>query len=215
MATYHVTVAPRPWEEPDPKTRPLSPRDVTADSEQDALAQADAFIAEARHPIWQRAYEDAGGDADAANRATDFIDQWQPIARRVERPTVEVQPRALVSVTMRDGVVIGERYEYETPDGEQSFDVLIDGVVRGRLVGRAGNSLAWVFRSAKIISSDRARRNDSRGRMWFLAEANGPLVLVADRRWDEPSSGVVPEWPDAVLADIRAALETASGRNDG
>jgi hypothetical protein len=44
MATYHVTVVPRPGEQPAPDTCPLSPWDITADSEEDALVIAKARI---------------------------------------------------------------------------------------------------------------------------------------------------------------------------
>jgi hypothetical protein len=48
MATYHVIVRPRPGEHPDPETCPLTPHDFTADSEDDAVGQAESLIAEAR-----------------------------------------------------------------------------------------------------------------------------------------------------------------------
>jgi putative SOS response-associated peptidase YedK len=41
MAAYHVTVVPRPGEHPDPSTCPLVPHDFTADSEDDAVGDAE------------------------------------------------------------------------------------------------------------------------------------------------------------------------------
>ena len=51
----------------------MVPCDFTADSEEDALGQAEAFIAESRHFARERALEAAGGDEDMANRETGYF----------------------------------------------------------------------------------------------------------------------------------------------
>jgi hypothetical protein len=47
MATYHVAAVPIPGESVDRRTCPLGPRDVTADSVEDALALAKSLMMEA------------------------------------------------------------------------------------------------------------------------------------------------------------------------
>jgi hypothetical protein len=134
MATYHATIVPRPRDEPpDPKTRPLSPRDVTADTEADALTQVDAFLAEAGYHAWRRVYE-RFGDADLASLITDNSGDWQVNVRLVLRPSVHIEPRAITTEIVRDGVIVGETYNYEGGAGEESFDVLLNGLVNGVLV---------------------------------------------------------------------------------
>jgi hypothetical protein len=91
--------------------------------------------------------------------------------------------------------------------------VLIDGNVSGLLVGRADDWRAQAFGSEELMSMIEARRAHPGNRTWYFAEAKGPLALVADRRWDLPSSGELLEWPDMVLADIRAALEVENGKH--
>jgi hypothetical protein len=140
MATYHVTVVPRPGEHPDRGLCPLAPHDFTADSEDDAVGHGEALIAETRYYAWKHAFEAAGGDEDAAARAVDHFGQWQVVGRRVHRPAVEIKPHAKVIDTVRDGVVVGQLYNYGEESGEQSFDVLIGGVVSGQLVRWASDS---------------------------------------------------------------------------
>jgi hypothetical protein len=211
MATYHVTAVPRPGEEPDPNFCPLSPCDVTADSEENAQAQAEGFMAHVENETWEWAYERSGCDADAARGEAAFLAQWQPAVRRVDRPSVAVNPRMLTSQAKHDGIVVGEHYKYQDPTGEQSFDVLIDGDVCGLLVGRVDGRREQAVGSEELMAMVEGRRNPPGNRTWFFAEAKGPLALVASRQWVEPSSGAFVEWPNVVLADIRAALETKSG----
>jgi hypothetical protein len=191
----------------------LPPCDVTADSEEEAMSEAETLIGEAYHPIWQEASENAEGDPDAVSRATALVEEWLPAVRRVDRPKVELRPRvALINEFARDGVFVGETYDYTGPTGEQSYDVLLDGVVEGVLVGRLDDAPAQAFGGKHVVSPDEAGRKQPEHRYWFLAEARGPLVSVADRLWLDPPSGGFLDWPYAVLADIRTALETESGK---
>jgi hypothetical protein len=213
MATYHVVLVPRPGEEPNPHLCPLSPCDVTAGGEDAALAEAEMLIDYASQPVWESAYQNSGGDEEAANRATAYVEQWRPTVRRVDRPSVDAKPRALVSEVKRDGIIVGEHYDYETPTGEQTFDVLIDGSVSGVLVGRVDDCRAQAFGSEELMSVAEARQRQPGNRRWYLAEAKGPLVLVAGQHWDAPAWGAILDWPNLALAGIRAALETNNGKH--
>jgi hypothetical protein len=47
-------------------------------------------------------------------------------------------------------------------------------------------------------------------RVWLIADARGPLMPFAGRRWSDRSPagrGQMMRWLDTILADIRAALE--------
>ena len=211
MATYHVTVVPRPGEHPDPRLCPLAPHDFIADSEDDAAGRAEALIAETRYYAWKRALEAAGGDEDAASQAIGYFAQWHVVARRVHRPTVEIAPHPQITEVMRDGVKVGEHYDYGEETGEQSFDVLVGDVVSGRLVRWTSQSELPAIVADNILSIDPAGRARRRDRVWQLAGATSALAPLADRRWTTQGAG----WPYVALADIRAALETASQENDG
>jgi hypothetical protein len=211
MATYHVTVVPRPGEHPDPSTCPLVPLDFTADSEDDAVGHAEALIAETRYYAWKHALEAAGGDEDAASRAIGYFAQWHVVARRVHRPTVEIVPHPQITEVVRDGVKIGQLYGYGEETSEQSFDVLVRGVVSGRLVRWASKSELPAIVADNIVSIDEAGRARRRDRIWRLARATSPLASFADRRWTTQGSG----WPNVALAYIRAGLETANQESDG
>jgi hypothetical protein len=84
MATYLVTVTPRPGQDPDPSTRPMAPSDFTAADETEALAQASAIISDDAQP-----YEHNG----IASTNSVIVWQWIIKARRVNRPTVDLAPR--------------------------------------------------------------------------------------------------------------------------
>jgi hypothetical protein len=211
MATYYVTVVPRPGERPDPRTCPLAPCDFVADSEDDAVGQAEALIAETQYYAWKHALEAAGGDEDEASRAVGYFAQWQVVARRVRRPTVEIVPHPQITEVMRDGVKVGEHYDYGEETGEQSFDVLVGDVVSGRLVRWTSQSELPAIVADNILSIDPAGRARRRDRVWRLAGATTALASFADRRWTTQGSG----WPDVALADIRAGLEAAEQRHEG
>jgi hypothetical protein len=187
-------------------TCPLAPCDFTADSEDDAVGQAEALIAETRYYAWKHALEAAGGDEDAANRATGYFAQWQAVGRRVRRPVVEMVPRAESIDVVRDGVVVGQLFDYGRETGEESFDVLVGGVVSGQLVRWASETELPAIIADNIVSIDEAGQARRRNRVWRLAGATGPLAIFADRRWTVEGSG----WPDMALVDIRAGLKTAS-----
>jgi hypothetical protein len=211
MATYHVTVVPRPGEQPDPMTCPLAPCDFTVDNEDDALGRAEALIAETRYYAWKHALEASGGDEDAANQETDYFAQWQAVARCVRRPAVDMKPHAESIDVVRDGVVVGQLFDYGEETGEQSFDVLVGGIVSGRLVRWASQSELPAIVADNILSIDEAGRARCRDRVWSLVGATSALASFADHRWTTQGSG----WPNVALADIRAGLETASQESDG
>jgi hypothetical protein len=211
VATYYATVVPRPGEHPDPGTCPLAPCDFTADSEDDAVGHAAALIAETRYYAWKHALEAAGGDEDAATRAVSYFEQWQVVARRVHRPVVDMIPHAEIIEVMREGVAVGQHYDYSEETGEQSFDVLVGGVVSGRLVRWASKSELPAIVADNIVSIDEAGRARRRDRVWRLAGVTSPLASFADRRWTTQGSG----WPNVALADIRAGLETVNQESDG
>jgi hypothetical protein len=189
----------------------LAPHDFIADSEDDAVGRAEALIAETRYYAWKRALEAAGGDEGAASQAIGYFEQWHVVARRVHRPTVEIAPHPQITEVMRDGVKVGEHYDYGEETGEQSFDVLVGDVVSGRLVRWASAAELPAIIADNTLSIDEAGRARRRPRVWRLADASGPLASFADRRWTTQGSG----WPDVALADIRAGLETASQESDG
>jgi hypothetical protein len=211
MARYHVTVVSRPGEHPDPRTCPLAPCDFTADDENDAVERSEALIAETRYFASERALEAAAGDEDVARGAIGYFAQWQVRAGRVHRPAVEIVPHARVTDVVRDGITIGQHYDYGEETGEQSFDILVGGIVSGRLVRWASESELPAIIADNIVSIDEAGRARHRNSVWRLAGATSPLASFADRRWTTQGSG----WPNVALADIRAGLETASQESAG
>jgi hypothetical protein len=115
------------------------------------------------------------------------------------------------SLTLRDGVTVGPHFDYGETMGEQSFDVLVDGVVSGRLARYASEPELPAIISDNIVSIDKSGQTRRRNRVWCLAELTRSLASFADRQWTTQGRG----WPDAVLDDIRMAQETASQENDG
>ena len=178
MATYHVMAVPKSGENPDSITRPLAPCDVIADSEQDALLSAESLI-DGAVGEYEECLMATKGEAAARERVA-LMQQWQPQARRVDRPAVAVESRSWTSDMVHDGAVVGQRYHYGEETGERSFDVLVGGVVAGLLAQGSGQ--------------------------WRLIKATGPLASLSGRQWSDGGlKGFV--YPDAPLADIRAALE--------
>ena len=57
MATYHMTLELRPGQLPGLDHPPLFPRDIVADSEADALGEAEGSLAEVIHKTWEYALE--------------------------------------------------------------------------------------------------------------------------------------------------------------
>jgi hypothetical protein len=140
-----------------------------------------------------------------------YFAQWQVVARRVHRPAVEIVPHAQITEVARDGMTIGQHYDYGDETGEQSFDVLVGGVVSGRLVRWASESELPAVIADNILSIDEAGRARRRNRVWRLAGATRRLASFAGRRWTTQGSG----WPNLALADIREGLETASQESEG
>jgi hypothetical protein len=194
MATYHVTAVPLPGEHPDPGTCPLAPCDFTADSEDDALERAEALITETRYYAWKRALEASGGDEDVANWEIGYFAQWQVVARRVRRPAVDMMPHAEIIDVVRDGVVVGQLFDYGEETGEQSFDVLVGGVVSGRLARRASEPELPGIITDNVVSIDEAGRARRANRVWCLAGATRPLTSFAGRQWTTQGSGGGPTW---------------------
>ena len=149
MATYHVTTVPRAGKTPHPATCPLIPCDITADSEGVAVA----YMAE----DW---LSDIDPENDDQVRA--YIAQWQPVARRVDRPTIDLKPRAKIIEPWN-----GQLYDYGEETGTETFDVLVDGHACGRL--------------------ERQEVAPGGQREWLIADARAPLAALADRRWVDRS----------------------------
>jgi hypothetical protein len=124
-----------------------------------------------------------------------------------------MMPHARIIDVVRDGVTVGQLFDYGEETGEQSFDVVVGGVVSGRVVRWAsGPELpAIIIIADNILSIDEAGRARRGNRVWRLAEATGVLASFADRRWTVQGS----ERPNVALADIRAGLETTSRESDG
>jgi len=120
-------------------------------------------------------------------------------------------PRAKTIDVVRDGVVVGQLFDYGRETGEESFDVLVGAVVSGRLVRWTSEPELPAIIADNVVSIDEAGRARRRDRVWRLAEATSALGAFADRRWTTQKS----ERPNVALADIRAGLETASQASDG
>jgi hypothetical protein len=121
MATYHVIVVARRAEWPGTLLPPFAPWDVTADSEADAMAKAAAMMLD---------------DANFGRPIDEIADptrDWQPIARLVHRAAIELRPHRTADDILQDGMVVGTHDDYGEETGTEAFDVLADGIVRGRL----------------------------------------------------------------------------------
>jgi hypothetical protein len=195
MATYHVTAVPKAGVTPDGPV-PLGPRDITAGSDAEAQGLADGLMAQC---IGERGEHHCDWEDEAAVAAFNaWAAQWQTQVRRVNRPVIDVNPRSWTTDTVHDGRVVGTRYHYGNETGEQSFDVVADGVVSGLIV----ESRLWL----PMQTTDGQMREM---RAWRLTTATGVLAGVVGRQWNEdwPVEGEGLVWPDAALAGIRAALE--------
>ena len=119
--------------------------------------------------------------------------QWQPTVRLVDRPTVDVNPRPEAIGVMRDGQVVGQRYDYGADRREQSFYILIDGAVGGRL--------------EQCVDAGSASTGPTFA--WRPTEAVGPINFLARRQWEDPAEGFsdLLAWPSVAIAALRAALE--------
>jgi hypothetical protein len=83
MATYHLAAVQKVGQKPLPSTRSLAPRDVAANSDDEAMEYAVPFIdhevGEFCESLWQTHGE------DAANEFESMAAQWQPQVRQVNR----------------------------------------------------------------------------------------------------------------------------------
>jgi hypothetical protein len=199
MATYHMIVELRPGHLPGLEHPPLSPRDIVAGSEEEALGEAEGSLAEVIHGTWERVIDQSGGDKALAAEQSNLDGRWQIVLRRVDRPAVDFEPLSTEVKIMRDGRYVGTHYHYEGPEGEQSCDILLDGAVSGRLVGRMKGSAP-----------------EQPMRRWVLDAAAGALAPLVGRHWDAPVRNRIVDYPALeALADIRAALEDRSAGQRG
>jgi hypothetical protein len=200
MATYHVIVVARRAEWPGTLLPPFAPWDVTADSEADAMAKAAAMMLD---------------DANFGRPIDEIADptrDWQPIARLVHRAAIELRPHRTAVDILQDGIVVGTHYNYGEETGTEAFDVLADGIVRGRLERHADEPSLPPSGGRNVLPFAASGRPG--GRMWRIADAEGPLAPLARRRWPDHSPGGLSrtlDWLGTVLADIRGALEMGEG----
>jgi hypothetical protein len=208
MATYHMTVERRPAQLPGLDHPPLSPRDIVADSEKDALGTAESSMAEVCHAAWEYVLNQSGGDEALAAAQSNFEERWQIVVRRVDRPAVDFKARASAVDIVRDGQFVGTHYNYSGPEGEQSCDILLDGAVSGRLVGRMNGS----ERGDERIAPTGQAKPEQPMRRWVLDAAADALAPLVGRHWDAPVRSHIVDYPALeALADIRAALDARSG----
>jgi hypothetical protein len=101
---------------------------------------------------------------------------------------VDLLPHGAVGPVIRNGQVVRYAHPVAFPE---SYDMLLDGVPSGHL-----------RRAPDEVSGHPA---------WRIGDAAGPLVQLADRRWNDYSDGYgyalgTERWLDVVLLDIRRAL---------
>jgi hypothetical protein len=195
MATFEVTMTPKPGIEPSIAS-PLSPRDISAGSEIDAMEEAQSLLGDVLGE-WSEVKEMSEGD-EAAMAFDEAAEDWVLTVRRVDRPCIHLRPICFTPGVERnnddlDSSYISLRYDYGQETGTQAFDVLADKVVCGRLVeGRRDLPGGGVVR------------------VWRLQDATGALSASEGHEWEDhgnPVSRQMFVWPDAVLDGIRANLE--------
>jgi hypothetical protein len=192
MPTYYVQVLPPPGEWLDPATCPFSPRDITADSEEDALAEARARLA-----------EDANGADDGSDYREPSIGGWRIVAHAVQRPAIDLRPHGTRIDIVVDGVVRGQHFDYGEATNAESYDVLADDIVCGRLVRR--DPIA-----AEASPGSNVVPLRSASRVWVIEDARGHLARFADHQWvDQSPAGLwkTLDWLESVLLDIREELD--------
>jgi hypothetical protein len=89
-------------------------------------------------------------------------------------------PHAQIIDAARNGVTVVQHFDYGETTDEQSFDVLLDGVVSGRLARYASEPELPAIISDNIVSIDKAGRTRRRNRVWCLAEVTRSLASFAD-----------------------------------
>jgi hypothetical protein len=201
MAVYHATAVLRAGHAPGELRAPMSPRDLIAHSEAEALEAASDFIALCVGEWCEHVEE-----SEAAQFAAE-AEMWEAQVRLVNRPSVDVEPRRWTTEQTVNGRVVGKLYHYGEETGEQSFDVLIGGRKAGLLVERR-QQLPMAMTDGRV----------SETRIWRLSEATGVLAQLLGREWQDPrpvrsGSGIV--WPDAALAGIRTGLEQVAASSAG
>jgi hypothetical protein len=195
MATFHLTMIPKPGIEPSIAS-PLSPRDISASSEVDAMEEAQSLLGDVLGE-WSEVKEMSEGD-EAAMAFDEAAEDWVPTVRRVDRPCIHLRPICFTPGVERDdddldSSYISLRYDYGQETGAQAFDVLADKVICGRLVeGRR-----------ELPGGDVVR-------VWCLQDATGALSAIDGHEWEDHGNPVSRQtfvWPDAGLDGIRADLE--------
>jgi hypothetical protein len=158
------------------------------------VGQAEALVAETRNYAWNQALEAAGGDEDAASQATAISrsGMWRPatyVGPRSKSSRAHGSPRLCA-----DGVVVGQHFDYGEETGEQSFDVLIGGVVSGQFVWWPSDSALPAIIADNVLSIDeagRARRRvsrEQRARSRHLPIAYRQPSDPGGRTWRSPTS---------------------------
>ncbi len=121
--------------------------------------------------------------------------QWLLIVRHLDRPSVDLRPAILETTNIvQSGRVVGVHYEYGRDTGRQEYDVLLDGVISGRLVQSIEDKLgSW--------------------RIWTLIASRGPLVSLDGREWSDVFVAGSFTWPHEALASVREELERPGARH--
>lgn len=223
MATYHAVMEPVHGKSQAPETPlPLIPWDVEADSAEEAIKEVRHLITEEWFEyFFLRAEGDHFERSEAAGREIDRIQsEWQPVVRRVERPTVAVESRVIETEDiLHEGRVVGQSFHYGTDRGAQEFNILVGGHPSGRLVQIADDTQHPDLPGLIVATMSRSKEILPAKRRWKLTEASGPLAFLIGQEWDDEVhprdfGGIMD--PDSVIAEIRRELEQheAGGRLD-
>jgi hypothetical protein len=195
MLTFHATVTPKPGSKPS-IAPPMSPRDISASSEIDAMEEAQSLLMDVLGE-WSEAKELSEG-AEAVEQFDEAAEDWLLVVRRVDRPGIHLRPICFTPGVERDdddldSSYVSLRYDYGQETGTQAFDVLADKVICGRLVeGRRG------LPGGDVV------------RIWRLKDATGALSAINGHEWEDHGNPVSRQtfvWPDAGLMGIRTDLE--------
>jgi hypothetical protein len=192
MAVFHAMAMLKEGANPQLGICPLHPGDIVAGSEQEALEEARSLMNDTIGECAEASDDDAADKLYAAAKAL------EPHVVRVNRPSVNVEPRSWTTDAVHEGAIVGTLYNYGNETGEQSFDVLLDGKITGLLLERR-----------RPMVTTEGQPAEKRG--WCLSKASGALAPVVGREWEEDrpvGEGDGFAWPGVALAGIRGALES-------
>ena len=195
MPTFHTTMTPKPGSTPA-IAPPMSPRDISASSEIDAMEEAQSLLMDV---LGERSEaKEMSEGPEAAEQFDEAAEGWLLVVRRVDRPCIHLRPICFTAGVERDdgdldGSYVSLRYDYGQETGTQIFDVLADKVICGCLVeGRR-----------ELPGGDVVR-------IWRLQDATGALSAINGHEWEDygnPVSRQTFVWPYAGLVGIRTDLE--------